>query len=192
MSTKIRILVILLFAFTGCVRRHWGVSPVATTMPPPTEEAAVIVFLAPRGRPAPVFEVFDDRDEFIGFVDRNTKVARRIPPGTHLFMVVGESADFLRADVAAGKTYYARAVPRMGWWVARFSLLPIKAAELSSERFAEWEREAQLVEKNARADTWVEPRMVRIANKRQANLAKWKRKSAEALERYTLRPEDGR
>jgi hypothetical protein len=105
MSTKTRILVASLLVLGGCARRHWGVDPVATPMPPPTNEAAVIVFLAPRGLPAPVFEVFDDRDEFIGFVDRNSKVARSIAPGTHLFMVVGESADFLRADVAAGKTY---------------------------------------------------------------------------------------
>jgi hypothetical protein len=143
MSTKTRVLVVTLLVLGGCARRHWGVDPVATPMPPPTNEAAVIVFLAPRGIPA-------------------------------------------------GKTYYARVVPRMGWWVARFSLLPVKAAELSTERFAEWEREAQLVEKNARADTWVEPKMVRIANKRQANLAKWKQKSADTLERYSLRPEDGR
>jgi hypothetical protein len=192
MSKKVRLALVLVFFLSGCARRHWGVSPVGTAMPPPSEDAAVVIFLAPKGYPAPVFEVFDDRDDFIGFVDRKTKVARRVPPGTHLFMVVGESADFLRADVAAGRTYYARVAPRMGWWVPRFSLLPIKGAELSSERFAEWEREAQLVEKNARADTWVEPRMVRIANKRQANLAKWKLKSADALERYTLRPEDGR
>jgi hypothetical protein len=191
MSMRTRVIVVFLLALSGCARRHWGVSPVASSMPSPTEDTAVIVFLAPRA-PAPVFEVFDDRDEFIGFVDRNSKVARPIPPGTHLFMVVGESADFLRADVAGGKTYYARVAPRMGWWVSRFSLLPIKADELSTEKFAKWDREAQLVEKNARADEWVEPKMVRIANKRQANLAKWKLKSAEALERYTLRPEDGR
>ena len=35
-----------------------------------------------------------------------------------MFSVVGEAADFLEADLAAGKTYYIQVAPRMGAWKA--------------------------------------------------------------------------
>ena len=71
-----------------------------------------------------VFDVTDDAPRMVGIVSAKTKIAYEVAPGEHHFMVVSEAADFMRADLAAGKTYYALVTPRMGVWRARFSLLP--------------------------------------------------------------------
>ncbi len=61
-------------------------------------------------------------------------------------MVVSEAADFAKADVEAGKTYYVLVTPRMGWWKARFSLRPLMREQLDGKDFAEGS-EAQWNEK---------------------------------------------
>ena len=45
--------------------------------------------------------------DFIGILSGKTKVAHLTEPGEKLFMVIGENADFMKATLEAGKTYYA-------------------------------------------------------------------------------------
>ena len=55
---------------------------------------------------ASVYDITSGTPEFIGIVSNDTKVSYMTSPGEHMFMVVGESADFLKATVLEGKTYY--------------------------------------------------------------------------------------
>lgn len=48
--------------------------------------------------------VFDDT-RYIATVSADTHVAYQAEPGKHTFMVVSEAADFMNADLTAGKTY---------------------------------------------------------------------------------------
>ena len=63
---------------------------------------------------ASVYDVTSGAPEFIGIVSNDTKISYMTSPGEHMFMVVGESADFLKASVVEGKTYYTVVSPRMG------------------------------------------------------------------------------
>src|SRR4051794_24787244 len=56
---------------------------------------------------ASVFDVSGKNNKLVGIVNNGTKVGYVVPPGEHTFMVVSEAADFMKASVAAGKTYYA-------------------------------------------------------------------------------------
>jgi hypothetical protein len=50
-----------------------------------------------------VFELRPDGDKFVGIVSSKTKIAYSTGPGQHLFMVIAENADFMRANLAPGK-----------------------------------------------------------------------------------------
>ena len=108
----------------------------------PEEGQSMIVFMRPSGMgygiQSSVFEIDNTEPKLAGIVAAKKKVAYRIAPGNHLFMVVGESADFMSAELEANKTYYALVTPRMGMWKARFSLRPVHADELNTNQFNDW------------------------------------------------------
>ncbi len=53
---------------------------------------------------ATVYEITDDKTIFIGIMKNKTKINYPTTAGKHTFMVVSEAADFMEADLAAGKT----------------------------------------------------------------------------------------
>ncbi len=76
-----------------------------------------------------VFDVTSDPPAFVGIVSSGMKLAYVVPPGQHRFMVIGESADFMDAQLLPKRTYYALVAPRVGVWKARFSLRPRAAGD---------------------------------------------------------------
>src|SRR5687767_12203944 len=85
--------------------------------PAPEPGKALVVFMRPSGLgfaiQSTVYEVSGDELRIIGIVSAKTKVAYQAEPGKRLFMTVGESADFMSAELQAGRTYYAAVAPRM-------------------------------------------------------------------------------
>ncbi len=104
-------------------------------------------------------------------------------------MVIGENADFMDAELLAGKTYYVLVTPRPGLWKARFSLRPIHEEELGTDDFDEWYDASRWVEKTAESDQWAFENMDSIREKQAAYLAKWADKPL--AERPKLYPQDG-
>lgn len=120
----------------------------------------------------------------------------RRPDRTAGSEVIAENADFMDAEVEAGKTYYVLVAPRMGMFKARFSLLPIHndaAAKYSirSERFTEWQRDTYWVENGATARAWYESSKVSIDRKRLAYQRKWNGRTAEDKAELYLHARDG-
>jgi len=74
---------------------------------------------------ASIFEIKNDNPELVALVANKTKVAYEVDPGRRLFMVVSESADYMSADLAPNRTYYALVTPRFGIVRERFSLAPV-------------------------------------------------------------------
>lgn len=190
-------LLLLLFAvmiFSGCAAQSSYMRPAGpdATVAPESGNAAV-VFMRPSrfggGVQSTVFDVTTDKNVFIGVVSSKTKVAYQVSPGEHLFMVVGESADFMKADLESGKTYYAAVTPRMGVWKARFSLDPVNKDEINSEKFKAWVNDCRLVEKTAEADQWATKNEASIQKKRKGYYEKWMSKPEES--RPMLHKEDG-
>jgi hypothetical protein len=173
----------------GSVKNMRAVEAV-NTAPAPNE--SVIVFIRPSGVAyaiqSAVYETPDGQPgRLIGIVAAKKKVAYRTTPGDHLFMVIGESADFMVARLAPGRTYYALVTPRMGVWKARFSLEPVHASQFGE--LSGWHGGTKWVELDEDSGRWAAENSADIEGKRAKYLQEWLGKAV--LDRPTLAPEDG-
>lgn len=163
----------------------------ATIVPEP--EKAMIVFMRPStlgfAVQSSVFRVTDGTPDIVGIVAAKAKIAYQIDPGEHLFMVIGESADFMSAEVEAGKTYYALVTPRMGAWKARFSLKPVASPDQDRTQLDEWLGACDWVEKIPATDVWAAENMASIQDKQARYYRTWMEKNEADRPRLTL--EDG-
>ena len=159
----------------------------------PQGNEATIIFMRPSvfggAIQSTVFDVTSPANLLVGIVSARTKIAYKTSPGEHLFMVVSEAADFLKADLAAGKTYYALVTPRMGLWKARFSLKAIHKDQLGTEDFKDWDSTCKFVENTPKSHAWAVENMTDIGEKREEYLLKWTSKPAE--DRPVLYRQDG-
>lgn len=154
----------------------------------------MIVFMRPSGIAyaiqSSVFEINDQNPSLAGILAAKKKMAYQLEPGEHLFMVIGESADFMSAKVEANKTYYTLVTPRMGVWKARFSLRPVHQGELNSSELTEWLNSCEWVEKINASDDWANRNMASIQSKYKNYFNKWI--SKDPSERPNLLPHDGK
>lgn len=142
---------------------------------------------------ASVFDVTEPGEaKFIGIVRPWNKLVYPVKPGIRTFMVISEAADFMQADVAGGKTYYALITPRMGAWKARFSFKPVRAGELDGSQFQTWERQTRLVKNTPSSLAWARENAASVADKRDRYWPEWNSKSEAQKDSQTLRAEDGR
>lgn len=140
-------------------------------------DKALIVFMRPSGLgfavQSSVFEINDGDPEFVGIVSAKTKIAYYVEPGEKRFMVIGESADFMDATLEPGKAYYALVTPRFGVWKARFSLRPVRTADLQTAEFAGWYKDTRWVENSEGSSNWANSNIASIRKKMADNLPKW-------------------
>jgi hypothetical protein len=188
-----RMMWLVLVGALGCAVPSKYSRPSARPDIEPEDDEAVIVFLRPSklgdGMEAFVFECWDgEPSQLVGFVGAHEKVVYRTTPGEHLFMVVGEAADFMHAHLEAGKVYYVLATIRMGAARARFSLHPVHAGE--RHRLGGWLRETSWAENTPAAGQWAEQNADDIEEKRSRYYAAWWRKQPH--ERPVLTAADGR
>jgi hypothetical protein len=112
-----------------------------------------------------------------------------------MFMVVGESADFLKADLTDTKTYYSIVSPRMGFWKARFSLHPVRNTEdtkfkYDSKEFVEMQSDSKFVKSGVKAKDWAAKNAKSINKKLSSYLPKWQQKAIEKQQEATINKED--
>ena len=184
---------------SGCVNNP--MTPVADqTLQQAPADAVQVVFMrdAYTGKAiiASLYDVTDGKTQFVGVMANGTKIVYPTTPGKHTFMVVSEAADFMEADLQAGKTYYALVTPRMGLWKARFSLWPISnepgaAHSLQSKNFKEWVEDTDLVTNSPKSLAWYERVKASVEKKRAEYWPVWQEKSAQAIAERTLKPTDG-
>lgn len=177
------------FALGGCAsdRMISVTQPVALTQPQPDKATVVFMRTSILGAAiqSSVFDVSADDPKLIGIVSSSKKIAYLSPPGKRRFMSVGENADFLDADLDAGKTYHVRVSPRMGLWKARFVLEPIPptdsdlAGDLAN---TSW------VENTPASLEWAVSNRPSILSKRADYLSDWEKAPGKLM----LRATDGR
>ena len=143
-----------------------------------------------------IYEVTDDKTIFIGIMKNKTKINYKTTAGKHTFMVVSEAADFMKAEVMAGKTYYSMLTPRTGAWKARFSMIPIRndgttEFNTDSEKFEKWKKKTKVVVMNEKSEAWYEKHKYSVEEKRSKYWEKWMQKSAEDKLERTLKVSDG-
>lgn len=134
-----------------------------------------------------IVEVVGDKFKMVGILKARTKIIQNVSPGKHLFMIVGESADYMTADVEAGKVYYANAIARMGAWKARFSLVPVNPGDIGTKKHKKYLKASRTVDGGG--DDWMEKNMDSIQQKHQKYYEKWMSKPESS--RPHINKEDG-
>jgi hypothetical protein len=166
----------------------------------PADGNSTIVFLRSSfvggGIKASLYEVTNGETKFIGIMKNKSQIRYDTTMGKHTFMVVSEAADFMEANIVDGKTYYSLVIPRTGAWKARFSLYPIRNDGTSKyntdhKKFNKWLTKTKLVEMTDKSTAWYEKHKENIEGKRIKYWETWLEKSAEALAKRTLNPDDG-
>ena len=181
-------------AISGCASKYMQpVGPERQLSYEPSESEAVIIFMRPSAFggavQSSVFDVATAENVLVGIISSMAKVAYKTAPGELIFMVVGESADFMGAEVEAGKKYYALVTPRVGVWKARFSLKPMHKDELQSEEFMDWSSSCSFVENTNSSHQWARDNADSIQSKRETYFQKWM--SKPEMDRPVLYIEDG-
>ncbi len=173
----------------GCAAPNMSLSDRADAVVEPGADKALVYFLRPKKVGFKIHAAVYDGDEFVGFVPYNTRLPYLAEPGEHLFMVVSEAADFMKADLLPGKTYYVQVVPRMGAWRARFSLWPVKQSHLATAQVRQWIDAAVPVRNKPGAYQWAANNRSSVMQKKAAYYRKWQTKPADR--QPYLAPEDG-
>lgn len=192
--------IVMLAGLAGCQSSKMIRSEALDHEPVPAAGKAMVVFLRAASRggavQSSVYDTGDSADRFIGIVSTKSKIAWQADPGDHLFMVIGENADFMIAHLEAGKTYYALVSPRMGVWKARFSLLPIhsdSAAKynIHSDDFRKWMQKTSWVRNTAESEQWFQENASSIREKKNDYMRKWNAADPLQREELTLNASDG-
>lgn len=182
--------------FTGCSGSVTNMQVLSQTqvVSAPEKDKAMVVFMRPSSMgyavQSSVFEMKKGTPTLAGIVAAKKKVAYQLDAGEHLFMVIGESADFMSATLEANKTYYVLVTPRMGVWKARFSLKPISKEQFSTSEFNEWLNDCEWVGKTQASENWMSENMADISAKYTEYYADWMSKNES--ERPKLLMQDGR
>lgn len=184
----------LVTVMAGCTSKHMKpAGPDAASRYTPASDKAAVIFMRPSSIggaiQSSVFDVTTEENVLVGIVSYQTKVAYLVTPGEHLFMVIGESADFMKADLEPGKTYYALVTPRIGVWKARFSLRPVHKVDFASDDFKDWNANCEFVENTEASHEWAKNNMESIREKRSTYFEKWM--SKPEADRPFLKKEDG-
>ncbi|MDH5325275.1 MAG: hypothetical protein OEZ68_15800 [Gammaproteobacteria bacterium] len=185
------LLAVFALFMSGCatVSHHMSPVPPANVVDKAAADKALVVFLRPSNYGGAVQATLYDGDTYIGTLSAKKQIAYETDPGEHMFMVVGESADFMKADLLAGKTYYAQVVARMGLWKARFSFRPMNG-QVAENELQQWLSASEQVSVNQEGLAWAKANAASIAEKKADYLPKWEAKPDS--DKQILKAESGR
>lgn len=170
-------------ATSGSLSKH--LTPVATD-PKPEPGKALVIFMRPSQFGFLIQSTVYDDTEYVATVSAGSRVGYQAKPGEHMFMVVGESADFMRAELMEGKTYYALVTPRMGAWKARFSLRPVNG-DITQAELDAWMAETRPAVPNQQGALWAKKNHASVMAKHAEYLPQWKGKAEASRQAQTLR-----
>lgn len=149
----------------GCAATM-DVVPDAERVQGPQPTTSLVYFVRPEVFGGTDSAMLFDGETYIGTLDENRHIAYLTSPGKHRFAVVSEAADFMEAELAPGKTYYARVRRRFGVVDERFSFDPqtdsisIRKTQRLVEQTPEvrpndvGRKEVRLLEKRIRYGMW--------------------------------------
>lgn len=185
--------VLLILGFIGllgaCSSSHMTrLSPGEQTNGPEPGKA-LINFMRPSSFGGAIQSTLYDGDTYIGTISANTRLCYQAEPGQHLFMIVGESADFMQANLLPNKTYYVNVAPRPGFLKSRFSLRPMNG-QVPQDKIDKWVRATKEVKVNEKGKLWANQNAASVQNQKKKYLPKWNQKSEK--DKQTLHPESGK
>ncbi len=185
----IPILTATFILLAACASTHMTETATGQQVTGPAEGKALLYFLRPSMFGGAIQSTIYDGDQYIGTVSADTHIAYQAAPGPHMFMVIGENADFMQADLLPDKTYSAVVAPRMGMWKARFSLNP-NNGQYSETQIQDWLKSTREVTVNDEGLRWARDNAASIQAKKAKYLPEWQ--SKPEAEKQILRAESGR
>ena len=187
--------VVAMMLFVGCTR-PMKVMPQGTSYAPKSDKA-LMIFLRPsyddryRHESPGIYIRQGDQLELVALSSAWSKIAYYARPGRNIYMVDGETADFLQADVVANKTYYVQVSPRMGIASGRYSL---RAVKKDNAELASWLNRCNYYEKTPKAAEYEKSWAEHAKGKWDTYFREWDNYPAATKDEYKqiLRAEDGR
>jgi hypothetical protein len=147
-------------------------SGMAVMGPPPGK--AMVVFLRPafldKAASSPLLDISAEPPVLVGLVTAGRKFVYVSDPGARRFMVMGESAGFMDADLRAGRIYYARISPGQSISGERFSLRPVRASDIA---LASELTDCSWGDAPTKPQQWVDEHRAGIEKKKTAGLPAW-------------------
>lgn len=141
-----------------------------------------------------LFEVINGDLKFIGQLPSGHKIVYETTPGEKVFMAYGTAADFMRANVEAGKTYYS--IVRPNWGTGGFAPTPVRTNlsephNIKSPEFTSMVSSTDRIEANEDAPSWFKENKARYQEIYKEYWARWLRKSEDEKGQRTINLEDG-
>lgn len=195
-KTVLMVVLPLLLALSGCASNL--MKPSASETVTSSDDKATIVFMRTSFVASAVgvemFEVTDGKLEFIGSLPKGNKLVRRTTPGKKVYMAYGTAADFMIADVRAGKTYYS--IVRPNWGTGGFAPTPIRKSgsefNMKSPEFADWVKSTKQIEmKKKEAEEWFAKNKAKYEDIYKDYWNRFERKNANEKAERTMTPADG-
>ena len=122
----------------------------------------------------------------VGIISAGKKMAYSVPARKETrFMVVGETASFLDANVSAGKTYHVKVTPYWGVFGTRFFLKAMAPGDPDLKKQVDG---CDWVETLPSAQEAVAGDMESVKSKMAEYMPKWEQNN----DRHSLTPSDGR
>jgi len=182
--------VVLALVLSGCLslRGMREVPAERVNVKPPAGQAAV-VFLrtANVGTTTSLYEVRPPQDTFIGLLVNDTRLVYFTAPGKMRFMVVGLSANFLDAELEAGKTYQVVVAPGPDAQ-QHFRLEPVRPGVQPSKVVQNCLESCRWVENTDESQAWYRQHANSVQRKKAQYLPLWERRQ----DRPVLTASDGR
>jgi len=195
-SVKIGVVVFFATVLSGCLPSYLAKEAADQSIKQAPADKAQIVFLRTTfvggAAQTQLLEVNNGKLSFIGGLDWGRKMVHLTTPGEKVFMVTTGVADFMKANVEAGKTYYVHIDSR---YVA-FSLRPYRTdgtGKFNTDRpeFDKWLAETTLMVNTPEASEMAEKNMADFQKAYDTYWPKWQTKTPDQKAELTLRKEDG-
>ena len=196
-----RVSVLVVFAFlVGCGGSSVLMKPSANqAISPASKQKAKIVFMRTSfvagAINAELFEIAKGKMKFIGSIPYGSKISYETTPGKKVFMAHGIAADFMIADVRAGKTYYS--IVRPNWGTGGFAPTPVRTDgtteyNTDSPDFKEWVSGTEILEPiPADAKEWFKKEQKNVLTAYKEYWKRFQTKNANEKAARTLYPSDG-
>ena len=176
--------------------------------PKPTANDAVIYFILPgmtsaSGAYQPTYgatpsvslhDVSAPERKIVGILGPGQKLAYRVPPGRHEFMLLNRgSVDFMEANVGPGKTYYAIVqLQASSGYDQRYGFRPVRPQDFENGLFARWDTNRSCVQRPEAWQEWSQRNQQSIETRLKSNRSTWEKQGPAERSLKTLRVSDGR
>lgn len=183
---------------TGCATNLMQPSPTGVVKAPASDKATVVFMrksIVAGAIGADLFEVENGQLKFIGQLPTGNKIAWETTPGRKVYMAYGNAADFMIADVRAGRTYYS--IVRPNWGTGGFAPTPIRRNNtgeysVNSPQFKDWSNTTLLeVKSQQEAQKWFEENKAKFQQIYADYWNRFETKGPNEKAERTLNPDDG-